>query len=80
MPRVLKDLKTGECQTDFELDQNEFSAIGRVAAHWAYLEHGVYAVSEAIAKAVGVALPDDALSTAFSRRLRTLRDLVEAHA
>lgn len=80
MPRVMKDLKTGECQTDFEMDQNEFSAIGRVAVHWAYLEHGVYAVSQAISKMVGVELGADALSTSFSRRLRSLRDLVEAHA
>lgn len=80
MPRVMKDLKTGECQTDFELDETEFCAIGRIAVHWAYLEHGVYAVSQSIAKMVGVELGVDALSTSFSRRLRSLRDLVEAYA
>lgn len=80
MPRLQQDLKTGQCQVEFELEGAEYAAIGRVMVQWAYLEQGVYELSAAIAGYVGVDLPNDARSVSFSRRLRVLRDLVTAHA
>lgn len=80
MPRIQKRFDTGACQIEFELDAAEYAAIGRVMAQWAYLEHGVYEFSAALAEFVGVDLPDDARSVSFSRRLRVLRDLIAAHA
>lgn len=77
MPRIQKDLRTGIGQIEFELDEAEYAAMGRVTAHWAYLEHGVYAVTAAIADAVGGDLPGDALSLSFKRRMKALRLLVE---
>ncbi|GEM_PF-2917359 len=80
MPRLQKNLATGVCQIEFELDAEEYAAIGRVMAQWAYLEHGLYEMSSGIAEIVGITLPEDARSVSFSRRLRVLRDLVMTHA
>lgn len=80
MPRLLKDLTTGVCQIEFELDESECAAIGRVTAHWAYLEHVVFSVTKGIAEVVGVNIPNDALNMSFSRRLGAMRVLVEQHA
>lgn len=80
MPRIHKRFDTGACQIEFELDEGEYAAIGRVMVQWAFLEHGIYEMSAGIAEIVGVELPEDARSTSFSRRLRVLRDLVTAHA
>lgn len=77
---ILKNLKTGVSRIEFELDKEESAAIGRVTAHWAYLEHAVYSASKGISTAVGIDLPQDALSTSFKRRLTALRLLVEEFA
>lgn len=76
IPKLSIDLKTGVSRTDFELDPEEYAAIGKMTVQWAYLEHGVYAISKAISDAANVALPKDASSTSFSRRLRALQSLV----
>lgn len=80
MPQIVKNLETGEIHVDFEIDAQELHAIGRVTTQWAYLEHGVFAVTKSIAELIGTALPKDALSTAFKRRLSALRILVEEFA
>jgi hypothetical protein len=77
MVNLRKDLKTGEAQIEFDLDQDELMAMGRVTAQWAYLEHGVYAVTFAMARAADVELPKDALSTSFKRRLTAMRLMIE---
>lgn len=79
MPSISKNLETGECQTAFELSPHEYYAIGRVTAHWAYLEHGVYAVTKDICENVSAPLPQDALSAAFKRRLSAFRLAVEQY-
>lgn len=79
MPRISKNLETGECQTAFELSPHEYYAIGRVTAHWAYLEHGVYAVTRDICESVEAPLPLDALSPAFKRRLSAFRLAIEQY-
>ena len=80
MPLISKSLQTGVSQYEFEVDEREYAAIGRVMVQWAYLEQQVYEMSAGIAEVVGVDLPIDARSVSFSRRLRVLRDLVTAHA
>lgn len=80
MPLISKDFETGVCQHEFEVDEREYAAIGRVMVQWAYLEQCVHEMSAGIAEVVGVDLPIDARSVSFSRRLRVLRDLVTAHA
>lgn len=80
MPRINKHLATGVTQHEFEIDEREYAAIGRVMVQWAYLEQGVYEMSARIADYVGVELHQYARSTSFSRRARVLRDLVTAHA
>lgn len=77
MPQLSKDLKTGVYRTEFEIDAEEYHAIGRVTAQWAYLEHGVFAMTKAITTASKVELPTDALNTSFKRRLTAYRRAVE---
>lgn len=77
MIQLAKDLKTGKGHIEFDIDEQEYCAIGRVTAQWAYLGHGVYAVTANIAKANGREVPGDARSTSFQRRLSALRLLIE---
>lgn len=77
MPQLLKDLKSGVYRTGFDIDQEEYAAIGRVTVQWAYLEHGVFAMTKSIAEAADISLPTDALSTSFKRRLKAFRLTVE---
>lgn len=77
MPRIVFDLATRTTRTDFEIDDAELIGIGRVTAQWAYLEHGIYALSFMIATSEKIDLPKDALSTSFKRRLTAFRLLVE---
>jgi hypothetical protein len=79
LPIIQKDLSTGIIRTEFDIDGAELIAIGRVITQWAYLEHGVYAVTVAIASEAGARLPDDALHTSFKRRLRAMRLTVEEY-
>lgn len=80
MPRISKNLKTGVCQIEFELDEAEYAAMGRVTAHWAYLEHVILSETKAIADSLKVELPNDALNMSFTRRLGALRILGAQHA
>jgi hypothetical protein len=77
MPILLNDLRTGVHRTSFDIDQAEYEAIGRVTVQWAYLEHGVFAVTQSLASKAGIGLPSDALSTSFKRRLTAFRLTVE---
>lgn len=77
MVSLLKDLNTGEMRVEFELDETELYAIGRVTVHWAYLEHSIQGASQALADAAGMDLPTDATNLSFTRRLRAFRLLVE---
>lgn len=76
MPLIQKDFLTGRTYTTFELDPREFAAIGRVTTHWAYLEHGVYAVSYALCQTANIPLPDEVVNLSFKRRLRALFDII----
>lgn len=80
MPMITDNIETGVSQHEFEVDEREYAAIGRVMVQWAYLEQQVYEMSAGIAEVVGVDLPVEARSVSFSRRLRVFRDLVTAHA
>jgi hypothetical protein len=60
---------------EFELDENECAAIGRVTVHWAYLEHALYAATCLLADQLKVATPEDSKRSSFTRRLRALTDL-----
>lgn len=77
MPQISKDLKTGVCRTEFEMEEREYYAIGRVTVQWAYLEHGIFAMTLAITREAKAELPKDALSTSFNRRLGAFRKAVE---
>ncbi len=79
MPNLQKDLKTGIGRIEFDLDADEYRAIGRITVQWAYLEHGIYAVTESIASTAQVELPKEALHTSLKRRLQALRSLIEKH-
>jgi hypothetical protein len=79
MPRIVKNLETGQVHMDFELDPKELAAIGRVTVQWGYLENGIYAVSFALCRDAGVPLPEGAESLSLKTRLRTFREIVEAH-
>lgn len=79
MPQILQDLHTGLGQIEFELDQDEYAAIGRVMVQWAYLEQGIYEMSVGVADAFGIETPKDARHKSFSKRARTLRDLVGSY-
>lgn len=79
MPLIQKDLRSNRGQIEFELDQDEYAAIGRVMVQWAYLEQGFYEMSVAISEAAGVALPAGANSVSFSERRKALLGLVRSH-
>jgi len=76
MPIIQKDLTTGIGKIEFELEADEYIAIGRVMTQWAYLEHGIFAISVELSNAAKISIPEDANSTSFRRRLNTLRSLV----
>lgn len=80
MPLISKNLQTGRCSTEFDLDEREFYAIGRLCVQWAYLEHGIYWMTKEIARICDCPVPEDARSTSFKRRLRALRLMVEEFA
>lgn len=79
MPTLSKDLRSGTGRIEFEIDADEYVAMGRVTAQWAYLEHGIFALTAFIANSAKVNIPDDALNTSFKRRLNALRSLAEQH-
>jgi hypothetical protein len=75
MPLLQKNLKTGIGQIEFELDEAEYAAIGRVTAQWAYLEHVVYTVSSELIGLLGVPSPKELKSPSFTKRLGVLTQL-----
>ncbi|HEY0164082.1 MAG TPA: hypothetical protein VGB39_01785, partial [Sphingomicrobium sp.] len=77
MPLIKIDLQTQTKRTEFDIDDAELTAIGRVTVQWAYLEHGVFAVTLQMSHGAEMDLPKDALHASFKRRLRALHLLVE---
>ena len=75
MPNILKDLNGGPSRVEFELDEAECAAIGRVTAHWAYLEHAVYFATLELADRFGMPAPEDAKRSSFTRRLGALTQM-----
>jgi hypothetical protein len=72
MTLISKDISTGAGSVEFELDEKECAAIGRVTVHWAYLEHAVLLATFNLAAVQATPVPRDSKSAAFSRRLRAL--------
>ena len=62
---------------DFDVSEPEYSAIGFTTVHWSFLEFALYYRTVIIAADAGVAIPDDAKSATFTRRLAAFRILVE---
>lgn len=71
-----KNLKgTGqEWRLTLELTEQEYAALGRVSAQWAFLEHLVHWVTERMLQALGEAR-DEINSDSFRQRNRLFREL-----
>jgi hypothetical protein len=61
----------------FDLSQEEFGVIGLVVVQWAFLEHALFVRTSQLAERARIAVPQDALSFSFTRRLRAFRSLVD---
>ncbi len=61
----------------FDLNEEEFGVIGLVVVQWAFLEHALLERTAKLAERARIAVPKDALSFSFTRRLRAFRDLVD---
>jgi hypothetical protein len=66
--------KHGRPSFHFDLTGEEFCSIGMVVVQWAYLEHAVFERTVQLAQRYRLPVPENALSTSFSRRLRALRE------
>ena len=56
-----------------DLTDKEMFAVGYVTCQWAFLEHAIFADTVLRARRAKVAVPSDAISNSFSRRLRAWR-------
>ncbi|MDH3232063.1 MAG: hypothetical protein OEQ29_00935 [Alphaproteobacteria bacterium] len=77
MPRILASLTGDPPQIAPELTNEEIAAIGYATVQWAYLEHGLFYRTLEAADAANVPLPRDATNSAFAKRLRAFRILIE---
>jgi hypothetical protein len=60
-----------------DLEQEELEAIGYVTAQWAHLEHEILASTIVLSYQNGAALPNDATSLSFEKRLGAWRVTIE---
>jgi hypothetical protein len=64
----------------FELTERELAAIGEIVVQWAYLEHQVLEMTDALGKVLGKPLADEARHFSFDRRLKYLTTLLKSPA
>jgi len=72
----LKPEDDGQWRVNLELRDEEFIALGRVAAHWGFLENLLRELAKHMANALGESLSADADSDSFRKRHRDLKALV----
>jgi hypothetical protein len=72
----LKPDDDGQWRVNLELRDAELIALGRVAAHWGFLENLLRELAKHMADALGEPLSADADSDSFRKRHRDLKSLV----